>query len=202
LERAERKLEHLSATNESLAKHHNRMLEQESAKRRELMNQLEDVRAQAVADGNSAAFKKADRQLDELRKESVQTPTAPLTTDIDPGIEEWLSENRWYSEDEAMQAMADGYSKKLQARNPGLKGKPFLEEIGKFVKENFKKEVKQTKVVDSESGKTPTRESKDSESGGRSYNDLPSDAKKECTRLIKQIKGFTKEQFVQYYDWE
>jgi hypothetical protein len=203
LEKSERKLADLQTTVESLTKHHNRMLTKEQEERKHLMAQLEDARAQAVADGDAKRFKQADQQLKRLEKVEENTPVqVPQSTD--PEIDAWLEENQWYNDDEALQAMADGYAAKLKTRNPSLSGKALLDKVSEHVLghvEKTKPKVKE-KVVDEEEDRTPTTRTQERKSSKKGFSDLPAADRRECERLIKEIKGFTKEQFLEYYDWE
>lgn len=203
LEKLERRQVHLESVNESLTKHHNRMLEKEQVRRQELMSQLEEARANAVAEGNAKAFKEADKQLKHLEKQQMEEPVQAQGNAVDPEIDAWLSENTWYSEDSHLQAMADGYADKLRKRNPNLKGRAFLEEVGEYVSGFVKTREgpKSKKREASEEEHVPTRE-RESPKSERTYANLPADAKRECNRLMSEIKGFTKDQFLEYYDWE
>lgn len=207
LEKLERQFENSKRTQESLAKHHNRMLQKEEQRRQELIAQLEDARANAVANGDAQAFKKADRQLNEMRAEKIEPIVQPVPQTEQAEVEEWLAENPWYNEDYALQAMADGYSDKLSKMKPNLKGRAFLDEVSKFVKENLPEKKKPARseppVVDDEDDKAPPPKARNS--GGsrkKGFDDLPKADRRECERLIKEIPGFTKEQFLEYYDWE
>lgn len=202
LEKNERRLQYVEEVNKSLTSHHERMLQKEKAKRESLIRELEDARADAVAKGDANTFKNADRQIENLkeqnRNEVVELPKGP-----DPEIEGWLGDNAWYNEEDGLRNMADGYAEKLRASNPTLKGRAFLDKVTAYVKQNApKKEAPRGSNVETESDKVPTRKTNTEGSTKRSYENLPPEAKKDCTRLMKQIKGFTKEQYVDYYDWE
>lgn len=205
LEKMERRLNHQEEVNRSLASHHQRMLDKEKQQRAQLMHELEEARAQAVATGDSNAFKQADRQLNELREQSREPTKEVVPEGPNPEIEGWLEDNAWYNEDESLRYMADGYAERLRARNPQLKGRAFLDKVSDYVKQNSSKKPMRTQSqsAEGEGDKLPTREVKSSSSGNkRTYENLPPEAKKECNRLLREIKGFTKEQFCDYYDWE
>ena len=206
LERSERKLEQMSATVESLTKHHNRMLEKEAADRARLMNELEDARAKAVADGNANAFKQADKKLEQLKQQEALEPVKPANSGLDPVVEQWLEDNPWYNEDEDLQALADGYAGKLRTRNPNLAGRPLLDKVAEQVKahvERNKPKAPKEPVVDDEGDRTPPpKVERPKTNGKKTFADLPREAQRECERLTKQISGFTKEQYLAYYDWE
>lgn len=206
LEKHERRVAQLEGVVESMTKHHNRMLQKEAENRQRLMAELEDARAQAVADGDAKRFKEADKRLDQLKKAEEAQPELASPGKPDAEVEAWLEENAWYNDDAALQAMADGYADKLKARNPSLSGRAFLEKVSEFVKghvEKAKPKVKEpvAKDEDSEEDRTPTKVQVRKVSGKKGFDDLPKADQKECMRLMKEIKGFTKEQFLEYYDW-
>jgi hypothetical protein len=100
--------------------------------------------------------------------------------------------------------MADGYAAKLKTRNPSLSGKALLDKVSEHVLghvEKTKPKVKE-KQVDDQEDRTPTTRTQERKSTKKGFSDLPAADRRECERLIKEIKGFTKEQFLEYYDWE
>ncbi len=208
LEKSERQLSQLSATVESLTKHHNRMLQKETEEKKRLVAELEDARAQAVADGNARAFKQADQQLNRLRQEVEQPREVPVHQGPDPVVEEWLQENAWYNDDEKLQAMADGFAAKLKTQNPNLVGRELLDKVAAKVKLAIGEEKKAQKKVENEEvegeeeevEKAPPPKFK-KRTAKKGFSDLPKSDQRECDRLVREIEGFTREQFLEYYDW-
>ena len=85
--------------------------------------------------------------------------------------------------------------------NKGLKGKKLYDEISKEVKNRFpqkfenKNRQTSTTVVDGGSEVAP-------KPGKRTFANLPQDAQEQCKKFVKEIPGFTKEEYLKDYEWE
>lgn len=113
---------------------------------------LADLKAQqeqAVEEGDSAKFKKLDKEIDELR---ANAPTKEEKKQADANTQElfteWLIDNPWYNGDKTKQAYADLQFQKLGGIE-GYDGSPeeLLEEVTERVNKRFaSKEAPQKKV--------------------------------------------------------
>lgn len=154
--------------------------------------ELEALRKKAISEGDGDAFDKADKKLTELRQEPPAKPS------ISPETQAWLSENTWYTQDPVLRGIADGLSDVVAAENPGLKGRVFLDKLRERVQaevpHKFQNSRRETSITEDHQRKTPSKK-------GRTYEDLPAEAKGHCERFMRTIPGFTKEAFLSQYDW-
>lgn len=184
----------LRTGNEEFRRFHETALAKQKREHEETIASLEAARNKAVTEGDGEAFAKAEKQLEQARKEPVTTTQAKPTV---PDFQrEWLAENAWYSADVELAAMADGMSDLLARQQPTLKGRPFLDELSKRVKTAVPHKFTTQRPTTTEAHTNGIGGKKD-----RSYEALPAEAKAACDRFVKTIPGFTKEAYVSSYDW-
>jgi len=168
---------------------------------------LTKKQAQAVADGDVDTWQKIEDEKDKLEKpEPIQVEETPSSTDT-PLFKEWHKENNWYrkigttSGDEDMTMYADTFSYNLKARNPSLTEREIFKIASEKVKEVFPHKFSNPKreevsPVDTSIPSTQTKPD------GKTYNDLPADAKAQCKILVNDPSIFsikTNEDFVKSY---
>lgn len=185
----------LKTGNAQFREFHDKALAREQRDKAQLIEQLEAIRKKAVTDSDGEAFAKADRQLQDLRKEPEQK-----NGELSPVQKGWLADNPWYESDEELQAIADGLSGVLAKRRPDLIGKrAFLDELTNMVKkqvpDKFENPNRQRTTVED-------TQQRGKQGNGRTYDDLPSDAKSACDRFVRTIPGFTKEKYLASYEWD
>lgn len=113
-----------------------------------------------------------------------------------PEMAAWMSENPWFGTDKRRTALANGIADELRSdpANAGLKGKEFFDRITEEVEKVFGGNQRRN-------GAPKVEESRGSGqgggggSGGKTYADLPADAKAACerqgTRLVGKGRAFT-----------
>lgn len=180
----------------------NRKREEKEYKRE--LAELKAAKAKAVADGDSAAFTQADAAEDQLRddyqsRQAESKPKEPNQPGEHPDWQPWLQENDWYLDDEEMGAMADAMGQRIAEAKPHLTGKAFYDEVKARVQHAMPHKFenpnrsKPNAVEAGGGGKTRSR--------GKTYSDLPAEAKQACDGFCKTIPGYTKEQYVKDFDW-
>ncbi len=173
---------------------------QQEKERKELkarIAQLEKEREEAISEGDGQRFTKVDREINELRSETVETKENP----IQKIAEQWQSENKWYQprSDDEMSIYADGIADRVAAE--GYEGRAYFNEITRRVKARFPDKFENPRREQPASVESPGA-SRDRPTNGRSFKDLPPEDKAQCERFLKEIPGFTKEQFLEHYDWD
>lgn len=168
---------------------------------REYKRAMADLSArQAVAVENNDAKAVADI-TDEISDLKADMKAAPKTQ-ADPNaafneaFETWKPDNAWFDSDKAMRAYAVELFGDYADHVPYARR---LTEVTKAVKAEFPHKFAPATnpnrdlpgAVEGQGGPRGPR--------GKSYSDLPPDAKAMCDSFIKDIKGFTKEQFVKDY---
>ena len=158
------------------------------------LEKLEAEQERAVEDGDMEKLKAAKEKIKKLDppKEVLTQNTAPTP---DPEMVSWMTENTWYDKDQELTAEADAIGQRL-IRSGEQPGKDFLDKIAKKVKK-LNPEKFETK-------QSPSKVEGGSSAGGggggkgKSYSDLPQEAKKYCDKYVKEM-GITKDQYVKEY---
>lgn len=189
------------------------------------MTDLQEKQLKAKTDGDLDAFVEATEGIDNLLK------THPAVTGEDRpkgsagqqktveqqyqdwigaepnAFEDWVAENQWFHNDYELHSEALKIDQFLQQKYGFSKSRSFrLQEMGKMVKDRFPEKFGNTSKakgspVEGDSGGGPKG------SNGKSYNDLPPDAKAKCDKWTGKdgkgengtIKGLTRQEFVEQY---
>jgi len=102
----------------------------------------------------------------------------------DPVFVQWVKDSgSWYGPDKEKTLYANASAQYLRATQPELRGREFLDAVGREVEEKFGTPARSDKVEGSRGGATQSR------GGGHSYSDLPADAKQACERFAKRLVG-------------
>ena len=102
----------------------------------------------------------------------------------DPVFTGWVDDNDWFQKDPERAAYANSYGEYLNRTKPHLHGQAFLEEVTKAVKKEFPDKFENPRrngVPRVEAGGVGK-----AKGNGKTYNDLPADAKAACDRFVKQ----------------
>lgn len=156
---------------------------------------LEARQAEAVEANDGAAVKEITKEIVDLTKEVAgKGKTAePEGVDTD-ALEAWKAANPWYEKDEALQAAAYGIAEKIKGEYPDTAKQ--LAEVTKRIKAAFPEKFTnprrtQAAAVEGVQGGP--------KSTGKSYSDLPADAKKMHDEFKRDIKGFDSARYVKDY---
>ena len=161
-------------------------------------NELKTKQREAVEIGDTAAYEAAEREIDELTKTPPPQPKAPKAQNEPPAeYFDFLEENKWYAEDRELAEYADFIGTRLVGTVKS--NKDFYAEVAKRVKarfpEKFDNPKRSTAQAVEGAGSPPKAK-------GRGYNDLPADAKAQCDRFVKEIPGFSKDEYMKHYQWD
>ncbi len=148
---------------------------------------------EAVRDGDLDTWQKLEDEKEKIQKPEVITKESPP---VNPYYDEWHKANNWYTSDDAMTLFADAYGKTL----PQMPYQDWLKTIENKVKSEFPHKFTNPKrtaspMVDSTSIGTP--ESKPS--SGKTYKDLPHEAKIVCDRNVEDGLFKSKDAWVAAY---
>jgi hypothetical protein len=192
VERIEKELIQSRETNKQFNEFTQRALAKERTEKDALVKQLQATKAQAITDGDGIAVVNAENEIADLqRPEQQNNQLTPMQT-------QWLEQNNWYQTNENLAAFADGISDRVEAQ--GYTGQAKLDEIASRTKDAFPDQfgnANRNKPPSVESGGEVGRGS-----DGKSFDKLPSDAKAAYARFAVDMPGFTKEQYVESYEWE
>lgn len=127
--------------------------------------------------------------IDSDDKKIVKRDTKDYTKE--PEFIAWTEDNEWFGKDKARTAIAYQVAMEIKQENPNLKGRAYLDRVT----EETNKEVTrlgggrsapQRKV---EGGKGGAGGNNGGNGGGKTYADLPADAKKACDSFEKDLVG-------------
>lgn len=169
--------------------------------KRELEGKFREKVGQADVDGADAIR----REIEDLpkpppKREAPKTETKPQ---IDPVVPAWVNapEQAWYRDDVNMQTEAQAIHAALMTTRPDMTIAQNLGEVRRRMAltypEKFTNERReQPAAVSDPRGGAPRK------TNGRTFDDLPPEAKAAYARFAKQIPGYKKEQYLAAYQWE
>lgn len=192
--RLEERIDSLTETNAEFKKYTDSQIKKEAEKNRRLIAELEKVKAQAITDGDGVAAIQAEKDIQNLQQEKPQNDDAAAYNRI---AEQWASENQWYVNNKKLAAFANGIADQIAAQ--GYTGQAYFKELTREVKEAFPEEFEnpnRSKPGSVEDGSSKV------DSKARGWANLPAEDKKQAEKFIKDIPGFTKEEFLAQYEWE
>ena len=190
VERLEGRVEQLLSSNKESNEYMQKSRDKDRKENERLIGELEVLRTQAVTDSDGEAFQRADSQIQELRSE-------PEVRQPDPVVDAWVGGNQWYGTNRKLTAFADGIADQLRAT--GYTGQAYFDELTKQVKETFPDDFGNPNRNRPSGVEDGGQEEGDSKS--KTFNDLPNDAKVQYAAFKRDIPGFTKEQYVENYDF-
>lgn len=164
---------------------------------------LKAMQLEAVEEADTEKFNKIGEEIEGLENAQKKPPEGKTKAD-EAGLQEFtefVKDNDWYENDFEMATFADFASKKVRKDNPTLMGRAFFEKVKDMVKEKYPEKFGNKKRED------PAAVDGGGGGGGpsgkkKTYADLPAEAKKACEDFIKEIPGFTKEQYLKDYNWD
>ena len=165
---------------------------------------LKEKQLDAVAKGDRKLYDKVDQKIGELQQDFTPEPARqPAGQDAPPEIKEWTARNPWLVSDPVLNVYAQEVHTRLGQAQPGLSLAENLERVTEEVKRRFPEKFgigprnpRRGAAASVEGGGTQRKRG----GGGKTYADLPADAKGVCDRFVKQ-GVLTAEQYVKDYDF-
>lgn len=167
--------------------------------------ELEAKRDAAIETADVNGARQAQREIDAL-----EVPVAPKVPEKkedqpqpDPAIQAWIRENDWFDKSPSLRAYAVEEFGDLERRFPGKSKTELLAETKQKTMERFPDKFginpkrDGASAVNEPSGGTAPRKK-----AGKTYDDLPAEAKKACDKFCRTIPGYTKEKYVKDYEWD
>jgi hypothetical protein len=176
-----KEIEELKASMKQFGEYHNKT--EQRAYDKALLD-LKQQRADAIASSDGVTFDRVDEAIEVLKKEidaknnSVQKES---NTEADPVYQEWLGRNKWAA-DPKMNDWAFSHGKHLIEVGEAEYGIDVYEKVAKAAKARFPEKFENARRASAPTveGGVPLQRK-----GGKSYADLPSDAKAACDRMAK-----------------
>lgn len=177
-------IEELTRTVQDFASH---MSKTEQRAYDRALTDLKSQRAAAVAAGDGETFAQIDDAIVDLRKEAEAkaVKAAPAKAGDDPVYEEWEGRNTWLK-DPKMSAFGTAAANYLRSTGETSQGAEFLELVTKEVKARFPDKFTNPRreAAPAVEGAAPA-----ARKGGKSYSDMPADARAACDRMAKNGYG-------------
>lgn len=201
LDGAKAELQELKLTTKEFAAEFAKM--KENAYKRAI-TELKSQRRDALKDDNLELVDELEDRIEGLKEEQVkrvepkkeESKSSPDLTILN----NWRAENQWYdmNKEPELFDMAEAVALRLSKQEPGLAGREFLDKVGEIVRERYPDKFENTrrKAAAHEGGGKRSEGKR-----GKSYADLPADAKQACDRYTKQGL-MTKEQYLEAFEWE
>jgi hypothetical protein len=159
---------------------------------KEKVKELKEALVEAKKEGDVEQEVEIAEQLQEQRAaikkaEAAPKPKTPPPDDYtaNPEWKAWVSENAWWGTDKRRTSLALGIADELKAKpeNAGLVGKAFLDKVSEEVEATFGTPRQRSDKVE---GGAPGHRGGN---GGRSFGDLPAEAKDACERQAQRLVG-------------
>jgi len=149
---------------------------------------LKQQRKEALAAGDGDAFDKADEQIEQLKSDAAAKAAkrAEKKDDgPDPVYAEWESRNAWLKDTE-LSEYAEFAAQKLRASGEKATGAEFLDLVAERVKKQFPAKFTNPRRESAQAveGAAPA-----ARRGGKSYADMPAEARAACDRMAKNGFG-------------
>lgn len=188
------KLNQMTESFETVKEHYTKV-EQRAHDR--AVKELKAQQKAAVAEGDEAAFERIDGEIEDLRKEATPAKKREATADEDPDFIAWHTDNDWYNEDVEMTVYANQANTVIARKR--LVGRAHYDAITAEVKKRFPdhfENPKRKQAAAVEAGGEGAQRG-----GKQGYQNLPSDAKAVCDRLVAD-GVLTQKQYCEDYEWE
>ena len=172
------------------------------------LSDLKNQRKEAIREGDADLVVELEDRIEDLKVEKdkkpepVAAPTPPAQEEIkvDPSLGEWLEGNKWFGQDAEATEIANALGVTLRKQFPTLSGKAFLDKLDEKLKQRVPELYGNQNQTRSAVEGSTTRGSS-SNSGKKSYDNLPADAKAACDKFVKQGLFKSKQEYVDLYDW-
>ena len=159
---------------------------------------------EAVQESDIEKWKVLETEKDNLEKPEETKIDEPAQERQDPDYEKWLPDNDWYLKDEEANLYADACKSIIHKQNPTMPYAQMLNEITEKVKVAFPHKFKNPNRTTPAPVDTGNQSGNNVQTTGKSYSDMPKDAKDYCDSCIanglyKDAPGngpTAKEQFV------
>ena len=158
------------------------------------LRDLEARQAEAVEANDVQAVRQITKEITDLEKDVRQGK--PDTTSDEEAFEEWKAENAWFEKDATLRRLAIGIAEEIKGDFPDpIKQRA---EIARRVKAEMPEKFSNPRRTQAPAvegvGAGP-------KTTGKSYADLPPEAKRMCDEFVRDIPGFTRDKFVKDYQW-
>lgn len=171
------------------------------------MAEINAKREAAFESGDKAAFTAADKEADDLRKEMSAATKPGVSDDEDIAgqraeeFADWSIENSWYQDNAAMRTYMDAQAELLAKKKGGFLDKADLDSLSAKVRDKFAYEADEKAAPRQKKPMVDSGGQRQAVRGGKTFNDLPQEAKAAADKWIKQGLIKSREDYVKAYQW-
>lgn len=165
-----------------------------------LKRDLERKRSAAIDEGDSEAAIAADREINELNNRS--TSAAGIDPAAQAAVDRWVSANQWYADNPDLRKEADQIGVLLDREGVIPPGPARLAAVEAEIRRRFPDELSSERVVGGAPGSPEGSARTTRKTSGRTYEDLPTEAKSAYDRMKKLNPKLTKSMYTSQYEWE
>jgi hypothetical protein len=161
------------------------------------MADLRQQKKDAISSGDGDKVLEIDDAIDELKTRKAEAPVERPSNQPDPVFMQWNEDNPWFGKDTELTEEANLIGEVIKRKQPTLIGEAFLDEVTKRVKKAYPEKftnANRTRPSPVEGTTAPKSGSK----AGKSFNDLPQEAKNACLKFEKQGL-LTREQYLKEF---
>jgi|TARA_R100001530_G_scaffold413_3_gene632 hypothetical protein len=198
------RLEAQSRTMKDLNAHHEKMSARQKKNHAREMDALKAKQRAAATAEDMDEFDRLEKERTELAKDAPEEAAKVAAPELPPEVVAWEKKNPWFQKDEAMANYAIARKDQLVTEFPGLTFEEILEEVSKDVRDRFPEKF--GKTPNSRRGRPAAVEGASNagrKKGGKTWNDLPSDAQKAADRFIAEgLFGGKRENYLKQYEWD
>lgn len=166
--------------------------------------EIEQRIEQAAANADPVAARQATQELQALKPEAprVAATTVKPTVIGDPVIQDWIDKEEWYRKSPTLNSFATEVFGDLEREKPGASKAELLAETKRRTVEKFPEKFGINTMREGAAAvATPSGQAVARKSTKKTYEDLPADAKQACDKFVRTIPGYTREKYIQAYDW-
>lgn len=186
----EKDLKRVTKTLEKFAEHHSKTEARAYAR---ALSDLEARQAEAVEANDVVAVRQITKEITDLEKDAAKANGDAENSDAD-AFEEWASKNTWFATDELLRDYAIGVAEKI--KNDFKDPVKQRDEVSRRVKAAFPEKFTNPRRAQAAAVEGAGSGAKTT---GKSFADLPADAKAMCQSFERDIKGFKRETYVKDY---
>lgn len=192
MRRQEREIAELRASMKEFAEHHSKTAQREYER---ALTQLRQERADAIAKGDGVAFDKVDAQIADLRTKVETTKPPPQQQEQEtPEFREWLSRNPW-ANDRKLQGIGRAIAEAMVEEGETARGPELLDLVTAEIKRRYPEKFENPRrnaAPTVEGGAGPRK------SGGKSFADMPTEARQACERMARNAYSDKPEEMAKF----
>lgn len=166
--------------------------------------ELEAKVTSAAQNADPEAARAAMAELAALRPEPPK-PVAKVETkpavNVDPVIQDWIAKEDWFNKSPVLNTYATDIFGELERSQPGMSQAERLAETKRRTVEKFPEKFGINPAREAAPAVGSPRGEPQRKKSGKTYEDLPAEAKKACDKFVKTIPGYTRDKYVKDYDW-